>query len=410
MSSNTAQLPWLDAFFIANPDVCYLDGNSLGRLPLAAQKRVDSLLVDGWGKQLIGGWNADWIHLPGRIGAKIAQVVGAESPEVIVADSTSVNLFKLATAALRLRPDRHSIVTSATNFPSDLYILESAVRACGGRLELHAVGSPNDVSISAEQLVGALNSDTALVCLSHVDFRSGYLHDMHSITQAAHAAGALVLWDLSHSVGAVPIALNDCDVDLAVGCTYKYLCGGPGAPAFLYVRESLQRKLENPIAGWFSHQRPFEFSTEYQPRDSIDRFLTGTPPVLSLAAIEAGVNLVSKVGLDRLRARSIQLTSRLIDLFDHQLLGLGFELRTPRDPARRGSHVSIAHPEARRITQCLIEHHQVIPDFRQPDSIRLGVAPLYTTDAEILRSIEALAKIVTDRQFEQIELADAPVT
>jgi kynureninase len=400
----------IQRFLVADPNVCYLDGNSLGRLPLAAEQRIKRLVHEGWGSDLIGGWNADWIHLPRRLGDKIGQVIGAAPGQCVVADSTSVNLFKLATAALLARPDRETILTDGVNFPSDLYVLGSAAKAAGRGQVVRRVGREDQIDADPAAIVDAIDTSTALVSLSHVTFRSGSLYPMEQITRAAHDHGAMVLWDLSHSVGCVPIELDRCEVDLAVGCTYKYLCGGPGAPAFLYVRHDLQCELENPVSGWFGHRRPFAFDTHYEPSASIDRFLTGTPPVISLAGIEAGVDLVAEAGVAELRSRSIALTERLVDRFDSQLAECGFQLRSPRDPLCRGSHISLGHPEARRITENLIRRHRVIPDFRTPDNLRLGIAPLYTTEAEIDRAVDAIRETVLQSQYDQIELSDSPVT
>lgn len=399
-----------DDFYIHDPDLCYLDGNSLGRLPKAAEQRVQQVVREGWGTDLIGGWNKDWIHLPRRVGDKIAEVIGASAGEVIVADSTSINLFKLATAALKLQSERYKVLTDATNFPSDLYVLEAACGAAGYAQAVEAVGNPESIETPEDALLGEIDEQTALVCLSQVAFKSGAVWDLERITQAAHEAGAMVLWDLSHSVGAVPIDLKSCQADLAVGCTYKYLCGGPGAPAFLYVREDLQALLSNPIQGWFSHERPFVFSPEYEQADSIDGFAVGTPPILSMAAIEAGVDLVRAAGMESLREQSIALSSELLTLYDEKLSVLGYTLSSPRDAARRGSHVSIAHPEARRITANLIERHQVIPDFRAPDNIRLGIAPLYNDLSDIRRCVQALELSVRNREYETIEISSDPVT
>lgn len=399
-----------DDFYIHDPELCYLDGNSLGRLPKAVEQRVQHVVREGWGTDLIGGWNKDWIHLPHRIGDKIAELIGAAAGEVIVADSTSVNLFKLATAALKLRAERAKILTDATNFPSDLYVLDAACEAAGYAQIVQSVGDPESIDTPEDTLLREIDERTALVCLSHVTFKSGALWNLERITRAAHNAGAMVLWDLSHSVGAVPIDMRSCGADLAVGCTYKYLCGGPGAPAFLYVREDLQAELSNPIQGWFSHQSPFLFSPDYERATSIDGFQVGTPPVLSMAAIEAGVELVQSTGIDVLREQSIGLSSELLTLFDELLSPLGYELKSPRDRAQRGSHISIAHPEARRITANLIERHRVIPDFRAPDNIRIGIAPLYNDSGDIRRCIEALELSVRNREYETIEISSDPVT
>jgi kynureninase len=397
-------------FHISDPNLIYLDGNSLGRLPLQTVKRLEQLIQRQWGEDLIAGWNLDWIHLPRRIGDQIGDLIGAAAGQCVVADSTSVNLFKLAAAALQSQGKRANIVSDLGNFPSDLYVLQSAAKAAGGQRKIITVGTTSDVLPATEQVIDAIDADTALVCLSHVNFRSGSLYPMLEITRDAHNQGALVLWDLSHSVGVVPMQLDDWKVDLAVGCTYKYLCGGPGAPAFLYVRQDLQEKLHNPIAGWFSHQQPFAFDSHYEAAVDIQRFVTGTPPVLSLAAIEAGVSLVAEAGLESIRQKSVALTQQFIEAYDAELMPLGFELRTPRDSSLRGSHVSLGHPEARRITQTLIEKHKVVPDFRAPDNLRLGFAPLYNNAREVTLAVEAIAQVVRETQYEQIVIGNAPVT
>ena len=397
-------------FLISDPELCYLDGNSLGRLPRKAAERVMEVVYEGWGKQLIGGWNADWIDLPQRIGAKLAQLLSCKATEVIMADSTSVNLYKLATAALIRQRSRSQVLTDAANFPSDFYILESAIKSAGVGQKLDVVGTPEAIVTDTDEIIARIDHDTALVSLSHVSFKSGQLYDLQAITSAAHAVGALVLWDLSHSVGAVPIDLSKTQVDLAVGCTYKYLCGGPGAPAFIYCRQGLQTELQNPIAGWFSHQRPFDFEREYASADGIEKFLTGTPPVLSLVAIEAGVDLVLEVGMEQLRARSIELSERMLTQLAPRLGELGFELRSPNDWRQRGSHISIGHPEARRITETLLQRYRVVPDFRSPDNIRLGFAPLYTTPQEVDFAVESLVRVASSREYETIELPNAKVT
>lgn len=406
----SAPVNFRSRFVIDDPELCYLDGNSLGRLPKAAVERVRAVVEEGWGRQLIGGWNADWIDLPQRVGAKIARIVACDAAEVIVADSTSVNLFKLATAALRHQHERPTVLTDAANFPSDFYILESAIKASGNSQRLRVVGSAEQTVISTEEIVSQIDSSTALVSLSHVAFKSGQLHDLAAITEAAHDAGALVLWDLSHSVGATPIELSSTEVDLAVGCTYKYLCGGPGAPAFLYCRRDLQRLLENPIAGWFSHRAPFQFEPNFTAADGMERFLTGTPPVISLAAVEAGVDLVIEAGIENLRARSLHLTERLMQGLQSQMESLGIQLRSPTAPGQRGSHVSLGHAEARRVTENLIQRHRVVPDFRTPDNIRLGIAPLYTTEQEIDVALNAIAQSIREREFETIRMPESPVT
>jgi kynureninase len=387
-----------ERFAVADPELIYLDGNSLGRLPKAAAALSGELVERQWGERLIRSWNDSWFEMPQRVGAKIARLLGAAADEVVVADSTSVNLFKLTVAALQARPGRRRLVTDELNFPSDLYVLQSALDLCGGgRLEI--VRSPNGITVPPEAMEAAIDDDTALVSLSHTAFKSGFVHDMARITAAAHRAGALTLWDLSHSAGAVPVDLEGAGADLAVGCSYKYLNGGPGAPAFLYVRRALQERLGNPIAGWFGRRDPFDFELDYQPVEGVRRFLTGTPPVLSLALIEPGVDLLLEAGMDRLRAKSVRQSEYLVEQWESTLAPLGYGLASPRDAAQRGSHVSLSHPEGWRVNRALIERLNVIPDFRAPDLIRLGICPLYTTYRELYTAVEALRQALTDRLF-----------
>ncbi|MEF3273629.1 MAG: kynureninase [Chloroflexus sp.] len=387
------------AFINDEPDLIYLDGNSLGRVPRAAVDLAVDLVRRQWGKRLIRGWNEGWFDLPERIGAKIARLIGAEPDEVIVADSTSVNLFKLVIAALRARPDRERIISDDLNFPSDLYILQGVVDLLGQGHELTIAYSSDGIHGPVEAILGLLDHHTALLTLSHVTFKSGFLYDMPALTAAAHAVGALTLWDLSHSVGVVPINLNESGVDLAVGCCYKYLSGGPGAPAFLYIRRDLQAQLVNPIAGWMGQRNLFDFDLDYEPAPGLRRFLTGTPPVVSLALIEPGVDLVLAAGIERLRAKSVAQTEYLIELWQQRLAPLGYTLNSPRDPARRGSHISLGHPEGLGIDLALINELGVLPDFRAPDNIRLGIAPLYTSFRDIYTAVERLAQAVTEQRY-----------
>jgi kynureninase len=398
-----------ERFVIDGPEI-YLDGNSLGRLPKATVQLAEDLVGQQWGQRLIRGWNDGWITLAHRIGAKIARLLGAAEDEVLLADATTVNLFKLAVAALRFRPERRVVVTDDLNFPSDVHVLTAALQAVApaGRLEI--LHSENGFGISDDTLSAALGPDTALLALSHTTFKSGYMYDMAKVTAAAHQAGALVLWDVSHSVGAMPLDLSAAGADLAVGCTYKYLNGGPGAPAFLYVRRDLQEKLHNPVAGWFGRDDPFGFALDYQPAPGLRRFITGTPPVFSLACVEPGVNLMLEAGIDRVREKSVKLTEYLIALWKAWLEPVGFTLKSPRDPARRGSHVTFGHPEGWRISQALIERKNVIADFRPPDNLRLGVCSLYTTFSELLYAAASLRRIVTDRVYEQFPVGRDGVT
>jgi kynureninase len=398
------------AFVFAEPDLIYLDGNSLGRLPQRTVERVQAAVDVEWGRDLVRGWNAGWYEAPARVGEKIARLVGAGPGQVVVSDSTSVNLFKLVMAALALRPGRERIVSDMLNFPSDLYVLQGCARLLGNRHRLHLVPSADSITVDTPAILEALDERTALVALSHVVFKSGFLYDAATVTEQAHRAGALVLWDLSHSVGAVPIELDRWGVDLAVGCTYKYLNGGPGAPAFLYVRRDLQAEALSPIWGWFGQRSPFAFGLEYTPADGMARFLVGTPPILSLLALEPAVDLVLEAGMERLRRKSVRLTSYLVYLADTILTPLGFALGSPRDPARRGSHVSLRHPEAYRLNRALIEEMNVLPDFREPDNIRLGLAPLYTSFSEVWEAVDRLRRVVEEGRYLRYPAERLPVT
>jgi kynureninase len=385
-----------DEFVVHDPDLLYLDGNSLGRLPQPAVDDVTDTLHRQWGDRLIRSWNEGWWEQQVTLGDLLAPVLGARRGEVIISESTTTNLFKLAVAALRARPGRPTVVTDDLNFPTDNYALAGACALLGEGRHLRTIRSNDGVHGATDELVAALDEDTALLSLSHTCFKSAFVHDLPRLTAAAHEAGALVLWDLSHSAGSVPVGLAEHGVDLAVGCTYKHLNGGPGAPAFLYVRTDLQQRLHNPIAGWWGHEDPFAFDLEFRPTDDIRRFHVGTMPMLSLNAAEAGVRQVAAVGIDALREVSTSLTSFLVEQADEHLSPLGFELASPRDPDRRGSHVALAHPDAWPITRALIEDAKVLPDFRAPDNLRLGIAPLYTTHVQVHTAVQRIAAVVRD--------------
>jgi kynureninase len=400
-----------DRFIIADPNLIYLDGNSLGRLTKTSAERLRMAIEDEWGRDLIRGWNKGWWNSPARVGEKIARLVGADAGQVIVTDSTSVDLFKLTMAALAHDPERKRIVTDAFNFPSDLYVLQGCVQLLGGHHEIIRIGSTDsDITPDLAALEAAIDEKTALVTLSHVLFKSGYLYDMSAVTEMAHRKGALVLWDLCHSVGAVPIALDACGADLAVGCTYKYLNGGPGSPAFLYVRKELQEKILSPIWGWWAQKSPFAFGLDYVPAPGISRFLTGSQPILGMLTMEAALDPILEAGMDRLRDKSVRLTEYLIQLFDYFLAPLGFTLGSPRTSNQRGSHVSIRHPEGYRINRALIEEMNVIPDFREPDNIRLGLAPLYTTFGEVWEGMDRIRRVVVEKRFEKYPQEKLTVT
>lgn len=398
-------------FYQPDPDLVYMDGNSLGRLPLATPERLHQVIQQEWGTHLIRSWNeAGWFTSPQRLGDLLAPLIGAGAGEVAIGDSTTVNFFKLVLAALGLRPDRHKIVSDVFNFPSDLYVLQGVRPLLGNRHSLHLMPSRDDIHMDWDTIAESIDSSTALVTLSHVAFKSSFMYDARAVTEYAHQQGALVLWDLSHAAGAVPVALNDWGADFAVGCTYKYLNGGPGAPAFLYVRRDLQAQAASPIWGWYGDSRPFAFDLAYAPSPDIRRFVSGTPSVLSLLAIEQGISLLAQAGIAPLRAKSVALTEYMIALVDAILVPLGFVLGTPRDPALRGSHVSIRHAEGYRINRALIEEMQVIPDFRTPDNLRLGLAPLYTSFTDVWETVERIRRVVVEQRYQHYPTTHTAVT
>jgi kynureninase len=383
------------ASFVLPEGVVYLDGNSLGPPPRRAFDRVAEVVRDEWGADLVRGWTRHgWIDLPERVAAAIAPLIGAAPDEVVVADSTSVNLFKLLATALRLRPGRRFILSERENFPTDLYMAAGLADLLGDRVELRLVGR--------DDLSRSLDAEVALLMLTHVDFRSGEIHDMSAWTTAAHGTGALVLWDLAHSAGALPVDLAGCRVDLAVGCGYKYLNGGPGAPAFAYVARRHHEGLEQPLWGWMGHAAPFEFATDYRPAPGVARLRVGTPPILSLAALECGVAALAEAGVERLRAKSVALTELFIALVERDCREHGFEVVSPRDPAHRGSQVSLRHGDGYAIVQALIAAG-VVADFRAPDLLRFGFAPAYLRFVDVWDAVVALREIMQRRSFDRPE-------
>jgi kynureninase len=411
MDSNDPLASYRASFVITDPDLVYLDGNSLGRLTQTILERVQQVTEQEWGTDLIRAWNENWWEAPVRIGEKIARLVGAAPGQVIACDTVSVNLFKLASAALALRPDRTRIVTDMLNFPSDLYILQGLVHSLGGKHTILRIGSlDGDVTPDLDSLAAAIDDSTALLTLSHVTFKSGYLYDMKAFTEMAHHHGALVIWDLSHSAGAVPVILDACNADFAIGCTYKYLNGGPGAPAFIYIRKELQEQVVSPICGWWGQNTPFAFGLDYIPAPGVTRFLTGSQPILSLLAMEAALDPLLEAGLERLRAKSLLLSEYLIYLSDTLLSPLGFQLGSPRTPERRGSHISLHHPEGYRINRALIEEMNVLPDFREPDNLRLGLTPLYTSFSEVWQGVDRIRQVVAGKLFEKYQVQRLTVT
>jgi len=397
-----------DEFVVADESLLYLDGNSLGRLPKRAEALAARTVREEWGGRLVRGWNEGWVGASRRLGDKLGRLLGAREGEVLVSDGTSVNLFKLAVAALKAREGRTAIVTDDLNFPSDLYVLDGAARLLGGGRRVTVVAARDGIRVPPEDLEAAVGKDTALVSLSHVSYRSGYLHDMEDVTRVAHAAGALVLWDVSHSAGVVPIDLEGSGADLAVGCTYKYLNGGPGAPAFLYVRRALQSVLENPITGWFGRESPFAFAPGFVPAAGAERFLVGTPPVLSLAAAEPGIDLAAEAGVEVARAKSVAMARFLEGCWRTRLEPLGVTLRSPRESERRGSHLSFGHPEALAIDRALVLDMNVIPDFRPPDVIRFGFAPLWNTFEDLFEGVSRFRRVLDDELWRR-HTADRPL-
>lgn len=384
-----------DRYLFADDSLIYLDGNSLGRLPRGVPERLGRVVEQEWGRRLIRSWNEGWWDLHVAVGERIAPLIGAGPGEVIVSDSTSVNLYKLALAGLQALPERARIVTDDLNFPGDVYILEAAAGAMGGEHEVVVVGS-DGVEGPVPDLIDALDERVALLSLSHTTFKSGYLYDMTRLTRAAHDAGALALWDLSHSVGAVPVDLEASGADLAVGCTYKYLSGGPGSPAFLYVRTALQDRLRNPITGWWGHRAPFQFDLRFDQTAGIRRFHTGTMPILSLTAIEEGVSHLLEAGMETVREKSVALGRFMVEQAAEFLTPFGFRLASPASVEARGSHLAYSHARAWAVTRALAAEAEVIPDFRTPDSIRFGLAPLYVGFVDVHTAVQRVRRLVEE--------------
>ncbi|ONI81708.1 kynureninase [Actinosynnema sp. ALI-1.44] len=387
-----------DRFVIDDPGLVYLDGNSLGRLPAATADFLDAVVRDQWGTGLVRTWHT-WIDWASRLGDRLAEhVLGARPGEVVLSDSTSVNLYKLAAAVLAGSPERRTIVLDAEDFPTDRYIVQGLAAERG--LSVRALPSDVDAGLDLDELSAALDDDVALVVLSHASYRSGALNDMAAVNALARRAGAVVLWDLSHSAGVFPVQLHASGADLAVGCTYKYLNGGPGAPAFLYVRKELRSTLRQPIWGWFGQRDQFRMGTDYHPVDGIERFLVGTPPVLSLAAVDPALAVVEEAGVARIRDKGKRLGEFVIDLAP-----TGMRVASPLDSDRRGGHVTLEHPDAWRICQAL-GHVGVICDYREPNRLRIGPSPLYTRFVDVWDAMDRLRDLLASRAYEQ--WGDAP--
>ena len=392
----TDELQSMFSKFVLPAGIVYLDGNSLGALPAASHERLNHAIQTEWGERLITSWlRSGWMEMPMRIGDKIAQLIGASAGEVVVTDSTSINVFKTLAAALALRPDRTVILSTADNFPTDLYMAQGLAQLLGNRHELRLVDE--------SEIEQHLDHETAVLLLTHVNYKSGRMYDMAALTRVAHAAGALTLWDLAHSAGAVPVDLNACDADFAVGCGYKFLNGGPGAPAFLFVARRHQDVFRQPLSGWLGHAQPFAFDPLYSPADGVARYICGTPPVLSMTALECGVDLflsTNSTNMADVRRKSLALSDLFIALVDQRCAGFDLRLATPRDPAMRGSQVSFHHPHAYEIMQALITAG-VVGDFRAPDILRFGLTPLYTRFTDIWDAVDALRHILSSRTWDQ---------
>ena len=369
--------------------LAYLDGNSLGRPLAVTAERLAAFVAGPWGHGLIRSWDESWLAEPVTVGDRLAEVVlGAAPGQVIVADSTSVLLYKLIRAAVGARPGRDEILIEAANFPTDRFLVDGIAAECG--LSVRQLAGPHDAGVRPADVAAALSGRTALVVLSHVAYRSGFLADMAAITRAAHDAGALILWDLCHSAGALPVELDACRVDLAAGCSYKYLNGGPGAPAFGYVAARLQGELRQPVQGWMGAAEPFAMAADYQPAKGIRGFISGTPPVLAMQPLKDMLELIAEAGLPAVRRKSVALTEHAIALADELLAPLGAVLASPRAAAERGSHVTVDHPAFAAVTAALWERG-VIPDFRPPNGIRIGLSPLSTSFAELEHGVGAIA-------------------
>ncbi|WP_206997490.1 kynureninase [Trinickia mobilis] len=388
--------------FALHPGVIYLDGNSLGAPPAAAAARAQAVIGSEWGEGLIRSWNtAGWFALPRRLGNKLAPLIGAAENEVVVTDTISINLFKVLSAALKLAnerdPKRRVIVSERSNFPTDLYIAQGLIEQLDRGYELHLVDDPSE-------LPEAIGSDTAVAMITHVNYRTGYMHDMAALTKMIHDAGALALWDLAHSAGAVPVDLNGVGADYAVGCTYKYLNGGPGSPAFVWVPHRHQNAFPQPLSGWWGHRAPFEMDPSYRPDDGIGRFLCGTQPMVSMALVETGLDVFLQTDMHAIRRKSLALTDRFIELVETRCAGMSLKLVTPRAHVQRGSHASFEHPHGYEVMQALIARG-VIGDYREPHVLRFGFTPLYTRFVDVWDAVETLRDVLASEAWRAPEFA-----
>ena len=392
MDANDPLAGFRDQFYVPE-GVLYFDGNSLGAVPKIVEGRLHKVITQEWGDGLVRSWNtAGWYEMPRRIGDKIARLIGAKAGEVVVADSTSVNLFKVLAAAVKLNPNRRVILSEPDNFPTDLYMAQGLIQLLGSDHRL--------LLKPAAEIMDAIDEDTAIVMLTHANYRTGAMHDMQAITAQAHAKGALVIWDLCHSAGAMPVDLTGAEADFAIGCGYKYLNGGPGAPAFVYVAQRHQAQFSQPLAGWLGHAQPFAFDWQYQPAEGIARYLCGTQPVLSMTALECGIDLMLEADLTQVRQKSLAMADLFIQLVEQRCGDYGLELVTPRDGSLRGSQVSYSHPQGFPIMQALVAAG-VIGDYREPNILRFGFTPLYVSYTDIWDTVAILADILSQRTWEQ---------
>lgn len=400
---------WRDEFVITDPDVCYLDGNSLGRLPRRTLDAVQRFLADEWGTELVAGWSR-WLDEAQRVGDVIAAAaLGAQPGQTLALDTTSVNFYQLCDAAMAARPERTTVVSDTANFPTDRYILESLCARHGKHLVL-VDDKAGEGYVSESMLADVVTNDTALVTLSVVQYRSGALHDVTTLTRMAHDVGALTVWDASHAVGVVDLHFDDDGVDLAVGCSYKYANAGPGAPAWLYVADGLQHDLRVPIQGWFAQRDQFAMGAVFDRAEGVRGFQIASPSIIGLRCVEAGFAMIGEAGIDTIAAKAAVGTDLMVQLHDAWLAPLGFTLVTPRDPHRRGGHITLHHPDAKQITAALRDLAKVIPDYREPSSIRLAMSPLATSFREVWDGFERLRDLVTVGTYRGIAMTDDRVT
>lgn len=391
------------AFFHPENEI-YLDGNSLGKLPLKAKEEIALVVQQQWGKNLIRSWNDNWLGLPKRLSSKIAQLLRVEANEILVGESTSVNLYKVAHALIQSGRYPKRFLTDSLNFPTDNYILEGISRENGLEKPI-CIEYPSDLKADLNLLKNQITAQPGVICLSLVSYKSAYYYPMKALNLHAKEHNSIIIWDLSHAIGAVDIALKETETLAAVGCTYKYLNGGPGSPAFIYLDKRIIPHLLSPIQGWFGHAKPFDFSQDYRPAKGIEKFDAGTPSVLSLAAMEAGIDLTLAAGIETIRKKSIALSNFFLDTFHTELAPLGYTLESPEKEDERGAHITLSHQDSWRICQCLLhgkeQRPKIIPDFRPPNYIRLGIAPLYIGYEDLWRTIERLREIALNKEFEQ---------